>query len=233
MAPPGGGLSPIPGQKQRPWGGAETSAPGPRDPHQPKLASSNRETTSFPWQFPGAPAYSGGSRAIWASILGGSREPSGRPGAADTGMMPGQVTEARLPSRRGATSASGGPTTSQAAARGDTSHSQPAAACDVALEVSWGRTGSPGCYPVLRARLCAKHGGERIPGRGPCPPESLSLVAENTQPFPLPAILPPPPHTPRGRSVSPPPTLTALLPCPQHLPPPRTYGLLAFGPQAV
>lgn len=94
--------------------------------------------------------------------------------------------EAHLSSRRGTASTSGGPTTSQAAAKGDTSHSRPAA-CDVALEVSWGRTGSPAWYPVLGVRLCAKHRGTKIPGRGPCPQGTLGLVAENTLTLSIPS----------------------------------------------
>ena len=129
--------------------------------------------------------------------------------------------EAHLPSRRGAASTSGGPTTSQAAAEGDTSHSRPAA-CDVALEVSWGRTGSPGWYPVLGVRLCAKHRGTKILGRGPCPQGTLGLVAENTPTLSIPSqhTHPRPGHITSSISHGPASPPSASLP---------TYNLLTLG----
>lgn len=139
------------------------------------------------------------SSAVWASILGGLREPHGPWGAA-TSVQDNTVTTRwwRLVCRHGeriSICVRKDQPHHRWWPRGDTSHSRPAP-CDVALEVSWGQTGSPSWYPVLSARLCVKCRDTKMPGRSAWPQGILSLVAENT-----PTLSVCPHH---GLSISPP-----------------------------
>ena len=132
---------------------------GPR--HGWKPSSSNRETPSFAWQVSGALRCGGRRQSRLGPDLGGSWEPRGLQGAATSGQAdaattlgPGNGGSPAVMERNSVCVRKDRPH-HRRRPRGDTSHSLPAA-CDVALEVSLGQTGSPGWYPVLGARLCAK-----------------------------------------------------------------------------
>lgn len=155
------------GQRPRPWGGAETSAEGPRHPYTggnhlraiekphhlhgspwgPAIRWEAAEPSGAPsWGVRGSPGTSGGA------ATSGQAEPAAPP------LGPGSRGLSAVMERNSMCVRKDGPHHRRRPG-GDTSHSLPPA-CDVALEVSQGQTGSPGWYPVLgpgfvlNARAC-------------------------------------------------------------------------------
>lgn len=155
------------------------------------------------------------SRAVSASILGGLWEPGGPWGAATSGQANTVTTTWwRLVCRHGeriSMCVRKDQPHHRWWPRGDTSHSSPAP-CDVALEVCWGQTGSPGCYPVLSARLRVKCQDTK----------KLRNPKSSCREHPNPSLLPPP------RPVDPTSSVSSWLLQPHN---PCQRGLLTLGPQ--
>lgn len=183
MTPPGQTVSRVSGADTAAVWRGRGGAQGPLPRGRP--SSSNRETAVFAWQVPGALGCDGRQQSHLGFNTG---RVCGSPWTAGCSHIgPGQHSDDT--GRSAVTETSSiwvrkDRPHHRLQPRGDTSHSWPAA-CDVALEVSWGQTGSLGWYPVLGARLCAKHQGTKIPGCGPCPKGALSLVKRTPQPFPF------------------------------------------------